>query len=60
LHGKDILHRDLKTLNIFLCKDNVIKIGDLGVARKLNQPTNAIQNLQNLSEQSNGGSDAIN
>jgi serine/threonine protein kinase len=36
LHSKDVLHRDLKTLNIFLCKDNVVKIGDLGVARKLN------------------------
>jgi NIMA (never in mitosis gene a)-related kinase len=33
LHSKEILHRDLKTLNIFLCKDNQVKIGDLGVAR---------------------------
>jgi NIMA (never in mitosis gene a)-related kinase len=35
LHGKEILHRDLKPLNIFICKDNQLKIGDLGVARKL-------------------------
>ena len=32
LHSRDILHRDLKTLNIFLTKDFVVKIGDLGEA----------------------------
>lgn len=37
LHNKDILHRDLKALNIFLCKDNIVKIGDLGVARKVSE-----------------------
>ena len=35
LHNKDILHRDLKTLNIFLCRDGNVKIGDLGVAKRL-------------------------
>jgi NIMA (never in mitosis gene a)-related kinase len=37
IHGKKILHRDLKTLNIFLTKDDKVKIGDLGVAKILNQ-----------------------
>ena len=32
LHSKDIIHRDLKTLNVFMLKENVAKIGDLGCA----------------------------
>ena len=34
LHANKIIHRDLKTLNIFMMKDNVAKIGDLGCANK--------------------------
>ena len=36
IHKKKILHRDLKTQNIFLTKSLEVKIGDLGVAKKLN------------------------
>ena len=35
LHSKRILHRDLKSLNIFLTNHLQVKIGDLGVARQL-------------------------
>ena len=37
IHKMKILHRDLKALNIFLKKNKEIKIGDLGVAKELNQ-----------------------
>lgn len=36
IHNKRILHRDIKTLNIFLTKEERVKIGDLGVAKLLN------------------------
>ena len=35
IHKLKILHRDLKTLNIFLTKNLGVKIGDLGVAKIL-------------------------
>ena len=41
MHYHKILHRDLKTLNIFLTKDLHIKIGDLGVAKILQNTIHA-------------------
>ena len=35
IHSENILHRDLKSLNIFLTNELDIKIGDLGVAKQL-------------------------
>ena len=35
VHDKKILHRDLKTQNIFLSSKGDIKIGDFGIARVL-------------------------
>ena len=37
IHKIKILHRDLKSLNIFLKKENDVRVGDLGVAKILNQ-----------------------
>eukprot|EP00877_Chromochloris_zofingiensis_P014370 jgi/Chrzof1/9187/Cz03g39050.t1 len=35
IHETCVIHRDIKPANIFMCPDNVVKIGDLGVAKAL-------------------------
>lgn len=33
MHGRKVLHRDFKTLNVFLDEQHHVRLGDLGVAK---------------------------
>ena len=37
IHSYGILHRDIKTLNVFATKRDILKLGDFGVSKVLEQ-----------------------
>lgn len=36
IHSQNILHRDIKTANVFLFRKGLVKLGDFGIAREVN------------------------
>lgn len=41
MHSESILHRDLKTANVFMNKRGIIKIGDFGISKIMNTQVHA-------------------
>jgi serine/threonine protein kinase len=45
MHARDVIHRDIKSLNIFLTKDNSARVGDVGASRRVDKEGNIIDDL---------------
>jgi NIMA (never in mitosis gene a)-related kinase len=50
IHDRKILHRDIKTPNIFLTQGNIVKLGDFGVAKELDSTYDQAQVPSHISD----------
>ena len=39
IHARNVIHRDIKTQNLFLTGNNTIKMGDFGISKVLESTT---------------------
>ena len=39
IHARRVIHRDIKTQNLFLTGDNTVKMGDFGISKVLESTT---------------------
>ena len=53
IHSKNIIHRDLKPSNILII-DGILKIGDFGLSKNLNEKKNLSRTIQNVNEDLTG------
>ncbi|XP_063695269.1 serine/threonine-protein kinase Nek9-like [Bolinopsis microptera] len=45
LHSSGIIHRDIKTVNIFLNKTGILKVGDFGISKMLTSDSEAADSI---------------
>jgi NIMA (never in mitosis gene a)-related kinase len=45
IHDRKMIHRDLKTRNVFLCNGDIVKLGDFGVSQMLISTTAEVRSV---------------